>query len=349
MDPMKLPFSLLSLLLLSACGGKAASDEKKVEPTAQVRTEAAAVGFTGGETLVYGVTEAAPGGTHALIAPAEAILAVVNAPTGTAVRAGTVVVTLRPSPATKLVIAKAASDGALAQAAYARALRMRADGLVANADVETARAALASARATSGNLGISGGLSALRAPITGTVQGLTAKPGDQLTAGTTVATIGSAGDLRVRFGVDPAMAQRVHPGTPIQLQKIDGSPIPTATVVGVDPQVDPSTRLASVYAQLPSAAGLGAGVSIKGALQVGGAAGGVSVPYAALLDDGGRSYVFVIRNGIAKMQNVSPGNTSGDRVQILTGLSPGDRVVTEGGTALEDGMKVNELKLGRAK
>jgi len=46
---------------------------------------------------------------------------------------------------------------------------------------------------------------------------------------------------------------------------------------------------------------------------------------------------------VARSRDVSPGNSSGDRVQILKGLQPGEKVVTEGGTALEDGMKVAEV------
>jgi multidrug efflux pump subunit AcrA (membrane-fusion protein) len=56
-----------------------------------------------------------------------------------------------------------------------------------------------------------------------------------------------------------------------------------------------------------------------------------------------------VRNGVARRVDVSPGNSSGDSIQILKGLNPGDRVVTEGGTALEDGMKVNETAPGARK
>jgi multidrug efflux pump subunit AcrA (membrane-fusion protein) len=49
-----------------------------------------------------------------------------------------------------------------------------------------------------------------------------------------------------------------------------------------------------------------------------------------------------VKNGVAKSRDVSPGNSAGDRIQILKGLQPGEKVVTEGGTALEDGMKVTE-------
>ena len=68
----------------------------------------------------------------------------------------------------------------------------------------------------------------------------------------------------------------------------------------------------------------------------------MTVPYSALLDDGGRAYVFVVAKGIARHRDGSPARTTGDFVQILAGLEPGERIVTEGGTALDDGVKVHE-------
>ena len=343
---MKNRFPLLSLLLLAGCGGAAPEEDRAPEATAQVRTAPAVLGSATDELTVYGATEAGPGGARAIVVPAEAIVAAIDAPTGTAVGTGQAIVTLRPSPATRTETAKAASDAATAAAAYQRALRMRADGLVGDAEVETARGALATASATRNNLGMRGGYAVLRAPGAGTVQALTARPGDQIAAGTTIATIGAAGDVRARFGVDPVVAQRVRPGQAMRIAVIDGSHAMTVSVVGVDPQIDPATRLASVYARVPGG-GLGAGEPLRGTLSVGATATGVSIPYAALLDDGGRSYVFVVRNGVARSVDVSPGNSSGDRIQILKGLNPGDRVVTEGGTALEDGMKVREAGVGK--
>jgi len=180
----------------------------------------------------------------------------------------------------------------------------------------------------------------LRAPISGVVQGLNVKLGDQIAAGTTVASIATKGDLRARFGVDPAVAQRIHVGEPITVTLISGG-APIASIVnGVDPQIDATTRLASVYARIPAVAGVGPGEPLRGNITVSGSASGITIPYSALLDDGGRSYVFVVKGVVAKSRDVSPGNSSGDRIQILKGLAPGEQVVTEGGTALEDDMKV---------
>jgi RND family efflux transporter MFP subunit len=338
---------LIPFALLAGCS--AAEEEAAApEPVATVRVAPATLGASSNDVVAYGATEAAPGDNQSLVAPAEAVIGTVLAPTGTAVGRGQAVVILRASPATAVAAGKAASDVQVARAALARALRLRADGLVSDADVETARAAAQTANTAAAHLGIGGGGLTLRAPAAGTVQNLNAKPGDQVAAGTTIASIAKPGDLRARISVDPAVAQRIHPGQSIRIQPVNGGAESNVAVVGVDPQIDPTTRLASVFVRVPGS-GMGAGTPIRATLSVGATASGITIPYAALLDDGGRSYVFVVKNGVAKSVDVSPGNTSGDRVEILKGLSANDSVVTEGGTALEDGMKVKLAGAGASK
>lgn len=335
--------AFIPLFLLAGCGSGGGDDAgDKADPTAQVRTAPATMGATAEQTIVYGAAEAGPGGERTLIAPAEAIVDRILAPNGTVVRAGQVVATLKPSRTTATDLAKASADAASAQAAYARAKRMRVDGLVSDADVETARAAAETASATRANMGIGRGGTVLRAPIAGVVQGLTAKSGDQVAAGATVASVAMKGHLRAHFGIDPAIAQRVRLGQPLDLADVSGSGHASVPVDGIDTQVDPTTRLASVYADVPRGFDVGPGEALRGSLSLAAQANGLTIPYGALLDDGGRSYVFVVKNGVAHEQDVSPGSSSGDRIQILKGLSAGDKVVTEGGTALEDGMKVSE-------
>jgi membrane fusion protein (multidrug efflux system) len=66
----------------------------------------------------------------------------------------------------------------------------------------------------------------------------------------------------------------------------------------------------------------------------------VTIPYEAILDDGGQPYVYVVANGIAHRHDVVTGPSSGTRITIIKGVSAGDIVVVQGGTAVEDGMKV---------
>jgi RND family efflux transporter MFP subunit len=174
------------------------------------------------------------------------------------------------------------------------------------------------------------------------VQALSARTGDQVAAGATVASVAVKGNLRARFGIDPAIAQRVRIGQPLELSSVSGSSHAMIAVDGLDTQVDPTTRLASVYGEVPAGFEVGPGEAVRGSLSLAAKSDGITIPYGALLDDGGRSYVFVIRGGVAHEQDVSPGSSTGDRIQILKGLSVGDKVVTVGGTALEDGMKVSE-------
>jgi RND family efflux transporter MFP subunit len=355
MDPVKLFLSLAPLALLASCGGaadNAASNEAGAAdapaPVAAVRTALASQGATSDTIALYGVAEAGGESQRALTVQAEATLSRILAPNGTAVRAGQVVAVLTPSATTRSDAVKAGSDAAAANAALARAIRLRKDGLVSDADVETARAAAVSANALRASTAQRNGTLVLRAPVSGTVQNLTARPGDLIAAGTAVATIGALGDLRARFGVDPAMAARIHPGQPVEITPINAATKILSSVSGVDPQVDATTRLASVFTRVPGDQGVGAGEPLRATIGVGGTSQGITIPYSALLDDGGRSYVFVVEGGVAKSRDVSPGNSAGDRIQILKGLQPGERVVTEGGTALEDGMKVREDVPGAA-
>jgi len=64
-------------------------------------------------------------------------------------------------------------------------------------------------------------------------------------------------------------------------------------------------------------------------------------PLFALVDKGGERLVFVEKDGVAQSRTVSIGVIEGDRVQITSGLNPGDHLIVKGHTEVEDGMKVS--------
>ncbi len=330
---------VIALLALSACSNDTA-DESPPTPVALVKLARVEQGALAQRVTLYGIAEGGAAGKIALTAPTEALVARIIAPVGTRVARGQVIAQLSPAPNTRLDIARASTDTRAADAAYARAKRLRGDGLVGDAEVETARAAAASADATRASLAGRAGALTLRAFASGFVESVAVNPGDLIQAGATVATIARAGDLRGHFGVDPTTVRALRPGTPLKVEPSAGRAAFAVPIDSVAPVVDPTTKLASVFVRIPAAAGLGVGETLTGTVAVGVSNDALTVPYAALLDDAGQPYVFVVASGVAHRRDLVIGATEGDRVAITKGLRAGEQVVTDGGTAVEDGMKV---------
>ncbi|MFM9936966.1 MAG: efflux RND transporter periplasmic adaptor subunit [Novosphingobium sp.] len=336
------PASLLALAL-AGCSTTPAEDAADAAPVALVKVARAEAGTVSESVTLYGTVEAGTGNSAALSAPVEASVVQILAPVGTLVAAGTPVARIAPSPQARLDLAKAGADARAATLAAARAERLRRDGLASDADVETARAAATSTGATLTSLIARAGQQVLRAPVAGYVQTVAVSPGDLVQPGAAIAAIARSGAGRARFGIDPALARRVAIGTGLTVRTAGGERSFGTKVIAVDPVVDPATRLGAVFAVVPPA--IGAGEALSAVLALPGNPGSpgsaaLSVPYVALLDDGGQAYVYVVTGHVAHRHDVTVGASNGDRAAITAGLAAGDTVVTEGGTALEDGMKV---------
>jgi hypothetical protein len=66
----------------------------------------------------------------------------------------------------------------------------------------------------------------------------------------------------------------------------------------------------------------------------------VLIPRSALRDGGGQAHVFVIRGGKVERRAVKTAPAPGEDVAVVSGLSGGEEVVTEGPDQLADGYKV---------
>ena len=91
---------------------------------------------------------------------------------------------------------------------------------------------------------------------------------------------------------------------------------------------------------MPAAFGSGTGQPLSGEVTLEQSSSATTIPYEALLDDGGQPYVFVVAAEIAHRKDVELGASDGTTVAIVSGVRVGDMVVTRGGTALDDGTKV---------
>lgn len=325
--------------VLASCSGQSAPDEAEPDPIALVKVARVQTGTLAGTTTIYGAVEQGAEARYTLAAPVEATVVSIAAPAGSHVVAGQLVAALRPSPTTTAALAKAQADALAAQQALARAQRLRADGLASDADVETARAAAQGARALSGGLVQQSRSLSLRAPGAGYVSNIAVSAGDLVASGAPVATIARSGDLRARFGIAPAAIARLGRPATLAVQGATGPSRPLP-VLSIDPDVDPQSRLASIWVRVPAGTGIVPGEPLTAQVAVPQAGSTPVVPYAALLDDGGQAYVFVVGGGVAHRRDVVAGATQGALVSVISGLKAGEVVVTAGGTAIEDGMKV---------
>ena len=123
----------------------------------------------------------------------------------------------------------------------------------------------------------------------------------------------------------------------------------TGTVKYINPAVNEVDRSVKVVAEVenrPEA--LKGGLFVTGRIITGKRTGVLQAPRASLLswDVGGRkASLFVVADNVARLRAVGTGVVSGDRVEIVSGLSQGELVVTRGGFSVRDGDRVNVTRV----
>ncbi len=119
----------------------------------------------------------------------------------------------------------------------------------------------------------------------------------------------------------------------------------TGKVMFINPVVNESDRSVKVTAEVENVSEqLKGGLYVKGKIITGKRTGILRVPQAALLSwdvAGKKGDLFVVKGEIASRRTVQTGSVMGDFVEVTSGLTPGDLLVTRGGFNLKDGDRVN--------
>ena len=185
--------------------------------------------------------------------------------------------------------------------------------------------------------------SRVRSPISGIVTARMIDPGAQTAPGVPLLTVEDDSQYRVETTVDEELAGSVHAGDAVTIENAAAKPI-TARVTNVVPAVDPGTRSALVKIDLPRHSGLRSGAFVHVAFTVG-SRSGVTVPAAAITHRGELASVFVVgRDGIARMRLVTLGEPQGQRVEVLSGIDPGETILPQVTNEIRDGVKVVVLR-----
>lgn len=180
--------------------------------------------------------------------------------------------------------------------------------------------------------------SRVRSPISGIVTARMIDPGAQAAPGMPLLTVEDDSQYRVETTLDEELAGSVHAGDAVT---IEGAAKPiTARVTNVVPAVDPGTRSALVKIDLPRESGLRSGAFVRVAFTVG-SRNGITVPAAAITYRGQLVSVFVVgKDGVARMRLVTLGEPQGQRIEVLSGIDPGETIVPRVTNEIRDGVKV---------
>jgi len=223
-------------------------------------------------------------------------------------------------------------------AAYSQADQMlksfEAKRAEASARIEQAQAELANAR-------IMLGYARILSPMDGIVIRKNVDVGDLAAPSMPLLEIEDNRQYRLEANVDEGRVGVFHMGDSISVlvDALGSQPI-AGTVAEVVPASDPGSHTFVVKVNLPAAPNLHSG--LFGRLRyVAGEKQALTVPAAAITERGQLTGVFVVGDDhIARLRLIKTGKSYGDRVEILSGLSEGETIVTGNLGAVQDGVRI---------
>ena len=185
----------------------------------------------------------------------------------------------------------------------------------------------------------------LLAPDSGIITQRSGTVGSVVGAGTEMFRLIRQGRLEWRGEVTSAELGRISTGTSVLVTAPSGAQA-KGRVRMVSPTVDAGTRNGLVYVDLTSSADAAKaamttsfkpGMFARGEFALG-TSGALTVPQSAVVVRDGFSYVYRVGadNRVSAIK-VQSGRVLGERVEMVSGVTPEDRVVTSGGGFLSDG------------
>ena len=244
-----------------------------------------------------------------------------------------------------LLEAQAGASDAAANAARARTLQ--SSGALSAQQInqyltleKTAQARAEAAQAVLGAQQLRGRQTQVLAPDSGVISARAATVGAVVGAGTELFRLIRKGRLEWRAEVTSAELGRITNGTTATVRPASGGEL-QGRVRMIAPTVDPLTRSALVYVDLPSSVGNGspakAGMFARGEFNLG-SSNALTVPQRAIVVRDGFNFVFRLAPDKRVNQvKVQTGRRAGERVEVLSGLAADALIVVNGAGFLNDG------------
>lgn len=331
------------VLLLSACQqGDEVEDEQAVEdetPPVPVETSAPVRG-----DIVATYTGTAPIEAFAeadVIAKVDGEVRELHVEEGDMVSKDQVLATL-DGDRLRLELSESQARLRKMQRDFQRNKELQDKGLISEGDFEKIRYDLEALQASFNLASLELDYTQIRAPIDGVVSERYLKLGNTIRTGDPVFRVTGLDPLVAYMFVPEREFRQIAAGQPVQIEidALPGAPV-TTTVTRISPIVDPDTGTFKITIEIGSAAqrikpGMFGRMSIiydkhENVLQV---------PRSSIIESTGESTVFVVEDGAGIRKQVETGFSSNGMVEITSGLTDGERVITVGHVGLKNEAKV---------
>lgn len=269
---------------------------------------------------------------------------------GQDVRAGTVLLRLRPDD-DEAKLAQLQASAELANVTLQRDLRQLAAHAVSQATVDSDQANLKVARAQVAAQQALMAEKVVRAPFPGRLGVRQVDLGQYLAAGTTTVTLEQLDPMFVDFYLPQQALGEVAVGQKVDVTA-DAYPGKTfqGTVSALSSKIDTASRMLQVRASIPNPdKKLVAGMYLNVAVEAGKPRDLVTIPLAAVAFNPYGSLVYVLHQEknaqgkeqqVVRQQFVTTGASRGDQISILKGIATNDTVITAGQLKLHNGSAV---------
>ncbi|MFN7938385.1 MAG: efflux RND transporter periplasmic adaptor subunit [Bryobacteraceae bacterium] len=183
----------------------------------------------------------------------------------------------------------------------------------------------------------------IRAPFRGAITQRLATVGEFLAVNAPAVVLVRWHPLRARLQVPERVAYKVRSGQRIDLMFEGQGVSHPGRVVRLSPSIEAQNRSLVVEGEIPNEDGsLRAGAFIEATITVDPNARGIAVPLSSVISFAGVDRVFVVNNDALEDRQIKAGRrlTNPDRLEVLSGLKPGERYVLDPSDRFVQGQKV---------
>lgn len=225
----------------------------------------------------------------------------------------------------------------------ARAEKLKAQGVMSQQEFDTISSAQHVAQARRDVLAIHLAHTKIRAPFAGRIAKRLVDVGNYVRVGTPIFVLVADDPLRLRGEVPERFVSELAIGQEVRgsVEAFPGDVL-KGRLARISAAADSTSRALTVEATVPNPDGrLKVGFFCKAAILTRSDAEALVVPVEALVNFAGVTRVFVVdESGVARTRPVRTGLSLGTKVEIVEGLSRGDRVATSALARLAEGSKV---------